>query len=59
MEGYTYRDHMRDAGGHITGAWLHDDADGIRAELQAARASITRALILLPRPPEPEEPDAA
>ena len=60
MDGYTYRDHMRDADMHISGARLHDDTEGIRAELQAARASITRALILLPKPaPEPEDQDAA
>ena len=56
-EGYTYRDHIRDADHHVSGARLCDDPELVRSELQAARASITRALILLPK--VKDEDDAA
>jgi hypothetical protein len=56
-EGYTYRDHIRDADRHVSGARLCDDPEEVRQELQAARASITRALILLPK--VKDEDDAA
>jgi hypothetical protein len=58
-EGYTWQDHIALAYGHVRDAYdeIDENPVEIRSQLQAARASITRALILLPK--VRDEDDAA
>ena len=58
--GYTYRDHIDNARRYLfdaEAALRRDDFDECRHKLENSRGSVTRAMILLPRPRD--EPDAA
>lgn len=56
-EGYTWRDHLEAAHTHLCRAQtfgLAGRLPDVLEELTACRASATRAIILLPKPDDPE-----